>query len=86
MTRKVGYSKVLEIDITGAQRIGFKIFKELQLQEKDKIKINMIPKSEWIQYYEHLWTVKDIIDGDDREDLLHTETEDEIIVNIKIKK
>jgi hypothetical protein len=30
--------------MTGIQRRGFKIFKQLQLQEKDKIKIDPITK------------------------------------------
>ena len=42
----------------------------------------MIPKLEWIRYYKHFWTEKDINDGYDRENLLYTETEDENIVNI----
>ena len=31
-------------DITGTQRRGFKIFKQLQLQERDKLKIDPITK------------------------------------------
>ena len=34
-------------DITGTQRRGFKIFKQLQLQERDKLKIDSITKTEW---------------------------------------
>jgi 16S rRNA C1402 (ribose-2'-O) methylase RsmI len=32
------FVKTLERDITGTQRRGFKIFKQLQLQERDKLK------------------------------------------------
>ena len=46
----------------------------------------MVPKSQWIQYYKHLWTEKDINGGDDREDLLRTETKDENMVNITMIK
>jgi hypothetical protein len=48
-------SKSLERDITGTQRLGFKIFKQLQLQERDKLKINPTSKMEWKKYYEKLW-------------------------------
>jgi len=45
----------LERDITGTQRRGFKIFKQLQLQESDKLKIDPIRKTEWKEYYGKLW-------------------------------
>jgi len=38
------FVKTLEMDITGTQRRGFKIFKQLQLQERDKLKIDPITK------------------------------------------
>jgi hypothetical protein len=41
------FVKTLERDITGTQRRGFKIFKQLQLQERDKLKIDPITKTEW---------------------------------------
>ena len=44
------FVKTLEIDITGTQRRGFKIF-QLQLQERDKLKIDPITKTEWKEYY-----------------------------------
>jgi hypothetical protein len=37
------------------QRLGFKTFKQLQLQERDKLKINPLSKMEWKKYYEKLW-------------------------------
>jgi len=46
------FVKILERDITGTQRRGFKIFKQLQLQERDKLKIAPITKTEWKEYYE----------------------------------
>jgi hypothetical protein len=50
------FVKSLERDITGMQqRRGFKIFKQLQFQERDKIKINPISKAEWKEYYDKLW-------------------------------
>ena len=45
----------MERDITGTQRRGFKIFKQLQLQERDKNKIDPITKTEWKEYYGKLW-------------------------------
>ena len=42
-------------DITGTQRRGFKIFKQLQLQERDILKIKSITKTEWKEYYRKLW-------------------------------
>ena len=41
------FVKTLERDITRKQRRGFKIFKQLQLQEIDKLKIDSITKTEW---------------------------------------
>jgi hypothetical protein len=49
------FVKSLERDITGKQKLGFKIFKQLQPQERDKLKINPTPKMEWKKYYEKLW-------------------------------
>jgi len=40
------FVKTLERDITGTQRRGFKIFEQLQLQERDKLKIGPITKTE----------------------------------------
>ena len=44
-------------DITGTERRGLKIrvFKQLQLQERDKLKIDPITKTEWKEYYGKLW-------------------------------
>jgi len=41
------FVKTLERDITGTQRRGFKIIKQLQMQERDKLKIDPITKREW---------------------------------------
>jgi len=49
------FFKTLERDITGIQRRGFKIFKQLQLQERDELKIDPITKTEWKEYYGKLW-------------------------------
>jgi hypothetical protein len=40
------FVKSLQRDITGTQRLGFKIFEQLQLQEREKLKINPISKME----------------------------------------
>ena len=53
------FVKTLETDITGTQRRGFKIFKQLQLQERDKLKIDPITKTEWKEYYGKLWNERD---------------------------
>jgi hypothetical protein len=45
----------LERDMTGTQRLVFKIFKQLQLQERNKLKINPTSKTEWKEYYAKLW-------------------------------
>ena len=42
-------------DITGTQMRCFKIFKQLQLQKRDKLKIDPITKTEWKEYYGKLW-------------------------------
>ena len=49
------FVKILERDITGTQTRGFKIFKQLQLQERDKLKIDPKKKREWKEYYRKLW-------------------------------
>jgi hypothetical protein len=49
------FVKTLERYITGTQRRGFKVFKQLQLQEKGKIKIDPITKTEWNEYCRKLW-------------------------------
>ena len=49
------FVNTLERDITGTQRQGFKIFKQLQLQERDKLKIDPRTKNEWKEYYEKRW-------------------------------
>jgi hypothetical protein len=41
--------------ITGTQRRGFKIFQQLQLQVRDKLKIDPMTKTEWKEYYGKLW-------------------------------
>ena len=53
------FVKTLVRDITGTQRRGFKIFKHLQLHERDKLKIEPIPKREWKEYYGKLWNEQD---------------------------
>jgi hypothetical protein len=45
----------LEHDITEAQRIGFKIFKKLKMEENDRLKLNLIPKVAWEKHYVGLW-------------------------------
>ena len=45
----------MERGITGTQRRGFKIYKQLQLQERDKLKIDPTTKTEWKEYYGKLW-------------------------------
>ena len=45
----------MERDITGTQIWGFKTFEQLQLQERDKLKIDQITKTECKEYYGKLW-------------------------------
>ena len=49
------FVKTLKSDITGTRRRSFKIFKQLQLQERDKLKIDPITKTEWKEYYGKRW-------------------------------
>jgi hypothetical protein len=48
----------LEHDVTGAQRIGFKIFKKLKMEENDRIKLNLIPKGAWEKHYAEIWEIE----------------------------
>ena len=50
------FVKTLERDITGTQRRGFKIFKQLQLHERDKLKIYPVPKTKCKECYGKLWS------------------------------
>jgi hypothetical protein len=49
------FVKALERDLRGTQRRGFKIYKQLQLQERDKLRIEPVTKTEWKEYYRKLW-------------------------------
>jgi hypothetical protein len=49
------FVKTLERDTTGTQRRGFKIFKQLQMFERDKLKIDPITKTDWKEYHGKLW-------------------------------
>ena len=49
------FVKTLERDITGTQKRGFKVFKQLQLKERDRLNIDSITKTEWEEFYGKLW-------------------------------
>ena len=88
----------MERDITGTQRRGFKIFKQLQLQERDKLKIDPITKTEWKEYYGKLWNEKgnNGEEGteeerrsevtDDNEDIITIEELNEVLKHAKNRK
>ena len=50
------FVKRLEYDITGAKKYGFKIFKNLRVEERDKAKLEVIPTEQWTSYYRELLT------------------------------
>jgi hypothetical protein len=56
-TRKVNrnswdyYISNIEDDVHGRQDRAYKIFKELQKTEEDKIQLNPIVEKQWIRYY-----------------------------------
>jgi len=58
----------MERGITGIQRQGFKIFKQLQLRERDKLKIDPITKTEWKEYYGKLWNEQGSKDEEETEE------------------
>ena len=90
--------KTLERDITGTQRRGFIIFKQLQLQERDKLKIVPITKTEWKEYYGKFWNEQDSkgeegieevrrSEGtDDNEDMITIEELNEVLKRAKAGK
>ena len=90
--------KTLERDITGTQRRGFKIFKQLQLQERGKLKIDPIRKTKWKEYYGKLWNEQDSkgeegikeqsrSEGtDDNEDMITIEELNEVLKHAKTGK
>jgi len=89
--------KTLERDITGTQRRGFKIFKQLQLQERDKLKIEPITKTEWEEYYRKLWNEQGSKGDegieeersertDDKQDMITIEELNEVLKHTKNRK
>jgi hypothetical protein len=89
--------KTLERDIIGTQRRGFKIFKQLQLQERDKLKIDPITKTEWKEYYGKFWngqgskgeegTEEERSEGtDDSKDMITTEELNDVLKHAKQKQ
>jgi len=92
------FVKTLERGITGTQRRGFKIYKQLQLQERDKLKIYPIIKTEWKEYYGKLWNEQGS-EGqkgteeerrsevtDDNEDMITTEELNKVLKHAKNRK
>jgi len=92
------FVKTVDRDITGTQRRGFKIFKQLHLRERDKLKIDPITKTEWKEYYGKLWNEQgskseEGIEGerrsegtDDNEDIITIEEINEVIKHAKNRK
>ena len=89
------FVKTLQRDITGTQRQGFKIFKQLQLQERDKLKIDPITKTEWKEYYGKLWNEQGSkgeeeerrSEGtDDNKDMITIEELNEVLKHAKNRK
>ena len=92
------FVKILERDITGTQRRGFKIFKQLQLQERDKLRIDPITKTEWTEYYGKLWNEQgskgeERIEEErrsegtgDNEDIITIEELNEVLKHVKNRK
>jgi hypothetical protein len=61
LTRKIrredydAFVKKLERDITGVQRIGFKVLKKLQQEERHRLNINNITNKKWKHHYAKVW-------------------------------
>ena len=53
------FVKRLEKDLTGRQKFGFKIFKNLNSEITDNAKLNIIPDEKWITYYKQLLVNED---------------------------
>jgi len=85
-------------DITGTQRRGFKVFKQLHLQERDRHKIDSATKTEWKEYYQKLWNEQGSkgeewreeerrSEGtDDNEDMITIEELNEVLIHAKTGK
>ena len=67
----------MERDITGTQRRGFKIFKQIQLQERDELKIDPITKTEWKEYYGKRWNEQGSQDEEGTEEERKTDVTDD---------
>jgi len=92
------FVKTLERNIIGTQRRGFKIFKQLQMQERDKIKIDPITKTEWKEYCGKLWNdqgskgeegieeEKRSEGTDDNEDMITIDELNEVLKHAKNRK
>ena len=81
-----GFVKTLERDIAGTQRRGFKIFKQLQLQERDKLKIDLITKTEWKEYYVKLWNEQGNKGEEGTEEERRSEVTDDNVDMIKMEE
>jgi hypothetical protein len=44
----------LERDVTGSQRYGFRVFKNLESEETDRTRVSGITEEQWLAYYEKL--------------------------------
>jgi hypothetical protein len=49
----------IEDAVHGRQERAYKILKELQKTEKDKIQLNPIREKQWIRYYKELWATEE---------------------------
>ena len=72
--------------LTGTQRRGFKIFKQLQLQERDKLKFDPITKTEWKEYYGKLWNEQGSKGEEEKEEERKSEWTDDNEEMIKIEE
>jgi hypothetical protein len=80
------HNKLLERDITGTQRRGSKILKQPQLQERDKLKIDPITKTEWKEYYRKLWNEQDSKGEEGTEKERSSEVTDDKVDRITIEE
>jgi hypothetical protein len=79
------FVKSLERDFTGPQRRGFKMFKKLQMETKDKLRISMIPVKYWINRYKTLWLGSHCQSQENNENNYRNETVD-ITENITMEE
>jgi hypothetical protein len=81
----------IEHGVHGRQTQAYKLLKDLNKNERDKLELKPITGKEWLEYYHGLWTADNreaakVTPDEDNVDPITTEELMEVIKNIKSRK